>query len=1495
MKKWLDKYQSKGEVNFTATPTRVVSDNTRTQKFIPVSQQEMFNNLVGQPKQYVFVNTDPNVDAPGRKAISKQYENKHKKIKALKSALKVADVATDLMQVGNFIPLPQAQVVGRFGNVIGGGIDAFQSGMNVAEGNYGSAALNFGSSLLPHYIQNQGYRRDMFNTTPGSYADKIASFGNRGGDYIHLTPYVRHANNPVIMRGVNFNRGLLGSLGAETIIDLDQYKSGGSANSLNRKVTCSNCGWSWKLSDGGKDPMTCHKCGGDIKMQNGGELDKYQTKGEVKQSFRDQLLERNRPIVDAIRTQQFVPISEQEMFQNRLRFIPQPVQPQIKQGQKETPYSKQYYKERKAEELKRQIQRNSPLAQTMASFTPSNNIDAGVLGAEAFVNLNPLTGAITSTNRLANAISNPTNNVYWNQNNSVGQNALGVIGALGDVSMLSPLRNTYTINPFANKNIPLRSVVVPGKNGYIVDLSDSRILRNSPNWLTGYSKIKNTKNIDLTPAIDIHRNNLFEKIFKNPPLLKDGDPLTMDLEQFHNFRKFQKNANYVAAEFDNDLNRMYRAKINLFTGELPKDAYNTTRKIYKDFRNTVDKKIDDYKGPLDKLLGSGAEGAVYSLKNNPKYAVKIGWAINPSEDIVNKASKIQGDNIAVPLRIDLKNNKDIVTVMPNLKNTSLSQKVNQEQALKILEKNINDIYDNGLSLDLDNPANFRYNKNTGLIDIFDLQDSPIPRYTKRQALDWLKKRFSKKDEYYKQGGEIFTSNYESLGLPGGPNNLKKFTQTAIISSRGQWDHPGQTTIIPSNEITMQGVPYPVMGVSNTGDVQYMQPGEDYTYDGDYVTEYPMMSRGGQHGGLDRWFAEKWVDIKTGKPCGRQEGESRKGYPACRPSKRISSDTPKTSSELSSSERERFKREKTSSQRISYQHQRKEDGGELELAQMGTTTKSKIPKDLSSIGNLYNYFPYDLMENEYLKKQNEFNVQYLKNNSLNSLNNNKINLSVGRFQGAEVPVQLIDELVKSAKKQNIDPWLMVSLMGRESTFGSGTSANEARKRNKTALVSGWNVAEDYIPYLPLRFLADKKVPGVSVNKGVHGWTYNIVDDNELNKYLFQHPELIKQYQEKIAKTPQIGNLNSFDLAAKFLKEKGIQAYNPKSPKYPSLFNEDMRLLKSDIQLKNYMKKLGYNYGGEHFQMKSGGNVPTNPELYSRVKSEAKSKFNSWPSAYGSAWLVKTYKSRGGGWRKAEYGMEVMGDGGEQDVYWRTGKPMVNDPSMDAISKVLLQRNIDKNFMQRAAGLGYQGGIPTRYIDGQDPNSNDTSNLLMSSGDNQVFPTIIQTGPQQLSYQPDQYQEYIETPSWDVADYFATKGYKRAANDMYGMEYAEGGGIPERYKNMGFTKVGAKKQSTRPGKKWMVLAKKGDQYKVVHGGWKGMQDFKQHHSEQRRKNFWSRMGGKNSSKATDPFSPLYWHKRFGTWQQGGQIMKIGGQSTLNPIVKKDNRNWLEYLKD
>lgn len=133
---------------------------------------------------------------------------------------------------------------------------------------------------------------------------------------------------------------------------------------------------------------------------------------------------------------------------------------------------------------------------------------------------------------------------------------------------------------------------------------------------------------------------------------------------------------------------------------------------------------------------------------------------------------------------------------------------------------------------------------------------------------------------------------------------------------------------------------------------------------------------------------------------------------------------------------------------------------------------------------------------------------------------------------------------------------------------------------------------------------------------------------------------------------------------------------------------------------------------------------------------------------------------------------------------------------------------------------------------------------------------------------------------------------------------GGGIPSRYKNLGFNRVGQKKKSTRPEKKWMVLAKKGDKYKVVHGGQKGMEDFSQHHDKTRQKRFWNRMGGFDSAKASNPFSPLYWHKRFGTWEAGGVLdkgtIKVAWVDSDTPDIMESKmfdsvEDALKYSKD
>jgi hypothetical protein len=74
--------------------------------------------------------------------------------------------------------------------------------------------------------------------------------------------------------------------------------------------------------------------------------------------------------------------------------------------------------------------------------------------------------------------------------------------------------------------------------------------------------------------------------------------------------------------------------------------------------------------------------------------------------------------------------------------------------------------------------------------------------------------------------------------------VSKFEIGGVIKDdRGQWAYPGEVTEINSNYITMEGVPYDVVGVSNTGDTKLMKPGKNYKFKGKKVTEYPVAKLG----------------------------------------------------------------------------------------------------------------------------------------------------------------------------------------------------------------------------------------------------------------------------------------------------------------------------------------------------------------------------------------------------------------------------------------------------------------------------------------------------------------------------------------------------------------------------------------------------------------------------------------------------------------------------
>jgi hypothetical protein len=114
--------------------------------------------------------------------------------------------------------------------------------------------------------------------------------------------------------------------------------------------------------------------------------------------------------------------------------------------------------------------------------------------------------------------------------------------------------------------------------------------------------------------------------------------------------------------------------------------------------------------------------------------------------------------------------------------------------------------------------------------------------------------FEGEAEYYENTGEEFQNGgemrYYQNGLDWKPKGMKDggwldaYKEGGIIKDdRGQWDHPGEITEINSNDITMEGVPYNVLGISDTGDTKLMKPGKNYKFKGKKVTEFPMAKNG----------------------------------------------------------------------------------------------------------------------------------------------------------------------------------------------------------------------------------------------------------------------------------------------------------------------------------------------------------------------------------------------------------------------------------------------------------------------------------------------------------------------------------------------------------------------------------------------------------------------------------------------------------------------------
>tara|TARA_R100000773_G_scaffold5815_3_gene6183 strand:+ start:15936 stop:21152 length:5217 start_codon:yes stop_codon:yes gene_type:complete len=83
------------------------------------------------------------------------------------------------------------------------------------------------------------------------------------------------------------------------------------------------------------------------------------------------------------------------------------------------------------------------------------------------------------------------------------------------------------------------------------------------------------------------------------------------------------------------------------------------------------------------------------------------------------------------------------------------------------------------------------------------------------------------------------------GLPGGPNEVTSKGSISVEGYKeGSPDFNNDFNIIESSNITMEGVPFPVMGTDNFGNSEIMMPDLNYQFPGDIVIEIPLAQIGG---------------------------------------------------------------------------------------------------------------------------------------------------------------------------------------------------------------------------------------------------------------------------------------------------------------------------------------------------------------------------------------------------------------------------------------------------------------------------------------------------------------------------------------------------------------------------------------------------------------------------------------------------------------------------
>jgi hypothetical protein len=665
----------------------------------------------------------------------------------MRQGLGYADVVTDVMQMGNFIPLPQTQTIGKIGNIAGSIVDLTQAAMAAYNKDYQSALINAASAGLPFVIKNPnilgGYNRSA------KYA-----FGNRSS-YLPVDKLYGRMTAKQLLG----NRALLGILGAETAYDAGvigpvKKEYGGEIPSAQSGITSPLLMMGKILSY----IMPDEEASKSIAIEK-----KAPTKG-----LTNELLKRQ-----AYKESTFNPAAVSPAGYKGLTQIGEEViadYSKKKGGKKLDPFNPQ-----DAVELQK--------------FAMDDLYNA------SFINKENQSDSVRIAKTLA-AYNWGRGNLY----DYLGEQKKKGVDIYNSYDWLQDLPKETS------------------------DYVNKILLQQDPSFNKNYKKAStNPKYEEVTSLynqkkfggdIPSAQNGQEMKFYQNgldwkPKSMQDGGE--QDL--------VGKATKFVSEKISGPVTEKALELLNMVKPISNSEIYKTIRPV--GYPNALKLPVYAY----DYLMGNESEPL--KTKSGKPHLAEEFWATAmsmPGERQYLKESKYK-PSVAKDPDAKYYTIRDIIdqdALIGAAKDLKAGEKMEMNGLLPILDSK-------WYSENADTDKNVKFG-DIDPLQRFTLQKSPDGSYISiYDKYDFNNPALNKRMNPI----EI----YDRFYLP------KKRKGGVIKDNRGQWAHPGEVTEIDSNYITMEGVPYDVVGVSDAGDTKLMKPGKNYKFKGKKVTEFPVAELG----------------------------------------------------------------------------------------------------------------------------------------------------------------------------------------------------------------------------------------------------------------------------------------------------------------------------------------------------------------------------------------------------------------------------------------------------------------------------------------------------------------------------------------------------------------------------------------------------------------------------------------------------------------------------